>query len=84
MYVASCEYVRMKRTTIDLDEALVAQAKQVLGLTTTRATVEAALRRVVEDAEADGTARANRQRADLRSLGEYLDLAVLAGDDAWR
>lgn len=74
----------MKRTTIDLDEALVARAKQALGLTTTRATVEAALRSVVENAEAERTARADRQRADLAVLGQHLDLDVLRGDAAWR
>lgn len=74
----------MTRTTIDLDEALVARAKKALGLSTTRATVEAALRRVVDSAEAEGTARAERQRADLEVLGVHLDLDVLRRDDPWR
>lgn len=38
------------RTNIDLDDALLAEAMQLSGLSTKKATVEAALREYVEDA----------------------------------
>ena len=46
MYVCDDYYVLMaKRRTIEIDETLLARAKQALGGTTTRWTVEEALRR---------------------------------------
>jgi Arc/MetJ family transcription regulator len=74
----------MKRTTIELDEDLVARAKRALGLETTRATVEEALRRVAEGAEQEHAGRAARQRADLQTLGTHIDLDVLGSEDMWR
>lgn len=38
----------MHRTTIEIDDALIDEAKRVLGTTTIRATVEEALRRSVQ------------------------------------
>ena len=40
-----------KRTTIEIDEHLLARAKRALGAPTTRATVEEALRRAADSAE---------------------------------
>lgn len=74
----------MKRTTIELDEDLVARAKRALGLETTRATVEEALRRVAEGAEQEHAARAAQQRADLQTLGTHIDLDVLGSEAMWR
>lgn len=74
----------MRRTTIELDEELVARAKRALGLNTTRATVEEALRRVADAGEAAETLRVERQVADLQMLGTHIDLDVLATDDMWR
>lgn len=74
----------MKRTTIELDEDLVERAKRALGLPTTRATVEEALRRVAEGAEHAHAELAARQRADLESMGTHIDLDVLAGNEMWR
>lgn len=74
----------MQRTTIELDPELVARAKRALGLTTTRATVEEALRRVVESGESAAAERADRQLADLQILGTYVDLDVLTSDAMWR
>ncbi len=74
----------MKRTTIELDEELVARAKRALGLETTRATVEEALRRVADSAERQHAELIARQRADLAVLGTHVDLDVLAGDEMWR
>ena len=46
----------VKRTTIELDEELLRRAKRALGGGTTRATVEEALRRAADLAEAEATA----------------------------
>lgn len=43
----------MSRTNIELDDDLITQAMQVLGTTTQRDTVDAALRRVVQDTAID-------------------------------
>ena len=64
----------VRRTTIEIDEALLGRAKRALGLATTRATVEEALRRAAEQAEAEHEARAARQREYLASLGARADL----------
>lgn len=74
----------MKRTTIELDEQLLARAKRALGVTTTRGTVEEALRRVAESAEEDEIHRAAMQRDFLARLGSHVDVDVLAGRDMWR
>ena len=74
----------LRRTTIEIDEELLARAKRALGQKTTRATVEEALRRAATDAEGDHVVRATGQSAFLRGLSEHLDLDVLASDDMWR
>lgn len=62
------------RTNIELDEALLAEAMEATGLTTKRATVEEALRRLV----------ANHQRrralAELKGLGWEGDLDLMRTD----
>lgn len=73
-----------RRTTIELDDALLARAKRALGVATTRAAVEEALRRAVADAEDEHADRAARQRAYLQQLSERVDLEVLASEDMWR
>ena len=73
-----------KRTTIELDEQLLARAKRALGGTTTRWTVEEALRRAVEGAEDEAARRAEEQRRYLRTLSAHLDLGVLASGAMWR
>lgn len=74
----------MHRTTIELDLDLVARAKRVLGLSTTKATVEEALRRVAEAGEALEETRAAKQLADLRTAGTHVDFDALLSDDMWR
>lgn len=74
----------MKRTTIEIDEQLLARAKRALGAKTTRATVEAALRCVAEAAEGAQGHRAVAQQDFLARLGTRVDLHVLAGDSMWR
>jgi Arc/MetJ family transcription regulator len=73
-----------KRTTIEIDEQLLARAKRALGCPTTRATVEEALRRAAEQAEGEYAERAERQRRLLASLDTWLDLDVLASEEMWR
>lgn len=52
MYILQCDTVHIiRRTTIEIDEELLQRAKRALGCATTRATIEEALRRVVEQAE---------------------------------
>ena len=72
------------RTTIQLDPALVERAKRALGLKTTRATVEEALRRAADAGEADQARRRTSQRRYLERLGTRADLEVLGRDDMWR
>jgi Arc/MetJ family transcription regulator len=74
----------IKRTTIEIDEQLLNRAKRALNLPTTRATVEEALRRAAEQAEEEQKRRAARQLEYLETLGEHIDLDVLASDEMWR
>jgi Arc/MetJ family transcription regulator len=73
-----------KRTTIEIDDKLLARAKRALGSTTTRGTVEEALRRVADAAEAAGADRAARQQAVLSRLQAHIDGGVLTSEDMWR
>lgn len=74
----------VRRTTIELDEQLLARAKRALGQTTTRSTVEEALRRVVDSVEAEREQRAFRQRGYWQGLSERADLDVLGSEQMWR
>lgn len=74
----------IKRTTIDIDEQLLARAKRALGSSTTRATVEEALRRAAELAEDAHQERAARQREYFALLATLGDVEVLASDQMWR
>ena len=69
--------------TVEIDEELLERAKQALGETTTRGTVEEALRRVADEAE-ERLRRAANQRRYLRQLAEHVDLSVLASEEMWR
>jgi Arc/MetJ family transcription regulator len=71
-----------RHTTIEVDEELVERAREVLGETTTRGTVEEALRRVTEGA--DHERRAANQRRYLQQLPERVDMSVLASEEMWR
>ncbi|HZR01367.1 MAG TPA: type II toxin-antitoxin system VapB family antitoxin [Chloroflexota bacterium] len=74
----------VKRTTIEIDEELLARAKRALGGSTTRWTVEEALRRAAQAAEDERARRAEAQRCYLEVLGDHADLDVLASDEMWR
>jgi Arc/MetJ family transcription regulator len=73
-----------RRTTIELDEALLARARSALGGGTTRATVEEALRRLADSTEATQPEARARQHRYFEQLGVRADLQVLASDGMWR
>jgi Arc/MetJ family transcription regulator len=73
-----------RRTTIEIDEALLERARRVLGGKTTRATVEEALRRAAAAAEDEQAERAESQRAYLGRLSSRADLRVLGTEEMWR
>lgn len=73
-----------RRTTIEIDDDLLARARRALGSDTTRATVEEALRRIAESADAERVERVVGQRGYLERLGSRIDVAVLASDEMWR
>jgi Arc/MetJ family transcription regulator len=73
-----------RRTTIELDSALLERAKRALGRSTTRGTVEEALRRAADNAEAERARIADKQRQYLKALAGRVDASVLASDQMWR
>jgi Arc/MetJ family transcription regulator len=73
-----------RRTTIELDDQLLARAKAALGGGTTRATVEEALRRAADQAETESARLAAAQSAYLARLVSLADLEVLGSDEMWR
>lgn len=74
----------VKRTTIELDQELLARAQRALGQPTARATVEESLRRAAESAESALADRAADQLRFLRGLGDHIDPDVLASEQMWR
>jgi Arc/MetJ family transcription regulator len=73
-----------KRTTIEIDDDLLARAKRALGCATTRATVEEALRRAADQAERARDERAAQQRRYLKRLSQHVDVDLLASEQMWR
>ena len=73
-----------KRTTIEIDEDLLKRAKRALGRTTTRETVEEALRLAAERAEATAHQSAAGQLRYLERLSTSVDLRVLRSEEMWR
>jgi Arc/MetJ family transcription regulator len=74
----------VKRTTIEIDEELLARAKRALGAATTRAAVEEALRQAADAAEDAHAQRVARQRRYLHRLGSRVDVTVLGSEEMWR
>jgi len=74
----------LRRTTIEIDEGLLERARRALGVKTTRATVEEALRRAAESAEHEQADRAARERDYLERLADRIDVAVLGSGEMWR
>lgn len=73
-----------RRTTIEIDDDLLARARRALGNQTTRATVEEALRRVAKTVEDEEAARAQRQLGYLQRLSSHTDAEVLDSEEMWR
>lgn len=73
-----------RRTTIELDDALLDRAMHALGCTTMRATVEEALRRAAELAESEADRLAVVQGDYLDRLADRADLDALSSDEMWR
>lgn len=74
----------IRRTTIELDEELVAEARAVLGLPTVRATVEEALRRAVQSERDTDRARRIEQIEAMKRASRLIDEQVLLSGEAWR
>jgi Arc/MetJ family transcription regulator len=72
------------RTTIEIDDELLARAKRALGQKTTRATVEEALRRAAQSAEGERAEQAARQKGFLSRLGDRVDVNVLSSEEMWQ
>jgi Arc/MetJ family transcription regulator len=77
-------YSMVKRTTIELDEELLARAKRALGRKTTRETVEEALRLATDAAETQSGERAAVQMRYFEMLGRRVDVDVLRSEEMWR
>jgi Arc/MetJ family transcription regulator len=74
----------MKRTTLEIDEDLLASAKHALGRETTRATVEEALRQAADRTEDKRSERVARQQEYLATLSSKVNRTVLASEEMWR
>jgi Arc/MetJ family transcription regulator len=74
----------IRRTTIELDSDLVAEARHALGLPTVRATVEEALRRAVQTENSADRARRLHQISAMRQAAKLVDEQVLLSGEAWR
>jgi Arc/MetJ family transcription regulator len=74
----------IRRTTIELDEDLVAAARVALRQTTTRSTVEVALRLAVATTEKAEQETRNSQIDAMQRLSKLIDSEVLMSEEAWR
>ncbi|WP_226346308.1 DUF2191 domain-containing protein [Agilicoccus flavus] len=73
----------VKRTTIELDEALASRALDATG-GTLRATVERGLRLVIEQSDDEERRRQDALDRHLSSAPASVDVGVLLPGDAWR
>jgi Arc/MetJ family transcription regulator len=73
-----------RRTTIEIDEALLERAQHALGQPTMRATVEEALRRAADQADRGLAERARKEREFFDLLPKLVDVDVLASEEMWR
>ena len=74
----------IRRTTIELDEDLVAEAREVLGQSTFRATVEEALRRAVQSGRSTDRNRRAEQIDAMKRVAKLIEQDVLLSGEAWR
>jgi Arc/MetJ family transcription regulator len=73
----------VKRTTIELDEWLVAEARRATG-ETLRATVERALQLLIDEHQRRSDAAGARLAAYAANGLVGIDVDVLLSDEAWR
>jgi len=73
-----------RKTTIEIDDELLARARRALGNQTTCATVEESLRRLADAADDEQAERATRQLSYLRRLSTHIDVAVLSSEELWK
>ena len=74
----------IRRTTIELDEDLVAEARVVLGQLTVRATVEEALRRAIQSGQLTDRGRRAGQIDAMKRASLLIEEQVLLSNAAWR
>lgn len=73
----------VKRTTIELDVTLAAQAVDVTG-GTLRATVEEGLRLLIAQSRLEERHRLDLFNRHLSNAGESVDIEILLSGEAWR
>jgi Arc/MetJ family transcription regulator len=74
----------IRRTTIELDEDLVSAARVALKQTTTRSTVEVALRLAIATSQKIDQEARRTQMAAMKRLSKLIDSEVLMSGEAWR
>ncbi len=74
----------IRRTTIELDEDLVSEARALLDQPTVRATVEEALRRAIRSETMADRNRRTEQIEAMKTASQLFDHDVLASGEAWR
>jgi Arc/MetJ family transcription regulator len=74
----------IRRTTIELDEDLVSAARVALKQTTTRSTVEVALRLAVTTTQKAEQETRQAQIEAMKRLSKLIDSEVLMSGEAWR
>jgi Arc/MetJ family transcription regulator len=74
----------IRRTTIELDEDLVAEARRALGTPTVRATVEVSLRNAIASKRDSDAQQKTKQIEALAAMASLIDAEVLMSGDAWR
>lgn len=74
----------MRRTTVEIDEEVLARAKKALGVEQTKEAVDTALRRVADDEQERFQELRRKQIGYLEFVAEHSDLDVLRSDAMWR
>ena len=74
----------IRRTTIELDDELVAAARIALDQPTVRATVEEALRRAIRSEKSADRAQRASQILAMQKAARLMDGEILLSGEAWR
>ncbi len=74
----------IRRTTIEIEDALLQRAMRALGTQTKRATVEEALRMASEASEAEERDDRQRALAVLQEIAELERSQSITRDEMWR